>query len=435
MYRADLQATGGTGTTAWSLVAGALPAGLNLDANGTLSGVPTSIGPANVTVRATDVNWPAYTATAILSLTIDPPLFVVTLPASPPGRVGQPFQLAAAATGNVGTVTWSIALGSLPPGVSLNPTSGIITGTPSAFGSFTAIVQAQDSWNASRVASGSTTITVAPAEIAITTTTLPPGLYRSKYQEALAATGGSGQTTWALAGGALPPGLVLEPNGVISGTPASVGTFTFTAQAVDAGWTGNVAQQNLSITVGAREIVLYASDATTISGTWALVADVTAAGGAQLANPDKGAKLVKPLASPVNYFEMTFEAEAGVAYHLWMRGKAENNSKANDSVTVQFSTSVDATGAAKSRIGTTSGQDVILEDCNSCSLAGWGWQDNGSGVNVMGPDIFFGRSGPQTIRVQIKEDGMSIDQLVLSAGQYLTASPGALKNDTTILLR
>jgi hypothetical protein len=436
MYRADLQVTGGTGATTWSLAAGALPAGLNLDANGTLSGVPASIGSTSVTVRATDINRPAYTAMVTLSLTIDPPVFVVTLPSSLSVRVGQSFQLTAVATGNVGIVTWSTTPNSLPPGVSLNPQSGVIEGTPSAFGTFTATVQAEDSSYPPRVASGAITITVAPAALAITTTTLPSGMYRSKYQEALAATGGTGQTTWTLAGGALPPGLVLSPNGVISGVPTAVGTFTFTVQAKDAGLAENVAQRALSISIGAREIVLYTSDATTINGTWALVSDVTAAGGLRLANPDKSAvKLVKPLASPANYFEMTFEAEAGVAYHLWMRGKAENNSKVNDSVMVQFSTGVDATGVARYRIGTTSGQDVILEDCNSCSLAGWGWQDNGWGVNVMGPDIYFGRSGPQTIRVQIKEDGMSIDQIVLSAGKYLTASPGALRNDTKILSR
>ena len=191
-----------------------------------------------------------------------------------------------------------------------------------------------------------------------------------------------------------------------------------------------------SITVGAREIVLYATDAATIAGTWALISDNTAAGGTRIANPDRGAaKLNTPLASPANYFEIPFAAEAGVAYHLWIRGKAETNYWGNDSVMVQFSNSVDAAGAPKYRIGTTSGQDVNLEDCSGCGVSGWGWQDNGWGVNVMGPAIYFDRPGPATIRVQVKEDGFSMDQVVLSAGNYLNMSPGALKNDTTILLR
>ncbi|PYR18446.1 MAG: hypothetical protein DMF98_25675, partial [Acidobacteria bacterium] len=70
-----------------------------------------------------------------------------------------------------------------------------------------------------------------------------------------------------------------------------------------------------------------------------------------------------------------------------------------------------------------------------CGIAGWGWQDNGWGVNVVGPAIYFAQSGPQTIRVQVKEDGFSIDEVVLSADRYATVSPGALKNDTTILVR
>jgi hypothetical protein len=51
----------------------------------------------------------------------------------------------------------------------------------------------------------------------------------------------------------------------------------------------------------------------------------------------------------------------------------------------------------------------------------------------MGPVIRFAQDGLQTIRIQMREDGISIDQIVLSAATYLNASPGALKNDTVIL--
>jgi VCBS repeat-containing protein len=251
MYRADLQATGGTGATTWSVAGGMWPSGLTLDANGTLSGVPTSIGSTTVTVQATDANWQGLSATVALSLTIDPPVFAVSLPPSPSARVGLPYQLTALASGNVGPVIWS-ASGSLPPGVLLNAVSGLIAGTPSMFGTFTAIVQAQDSGIASRVATGALTVVVAPAQLVIATTALPPGIHRSSYEATLAANGGTGQTTWKLAGGALPSGLVLASNGVISGTPTSIGTFSFTARAEDAGWTGNVAQRSFTITVAAR---------------------------------------------------------------------------------------------------------------------------------------------------------------------------------------
>ena len=186
----------------------------------------------------------------------------------------------------------------------------------------------------------------------------------------------------------------------------------------------------------AREIVLYAADANAIAGTWSLVPDATAAGGTRMWNPDKSAgKIRQPLPDPQNYFEISFQAEARVAYHLWIRGKADKDKRKNDSVFVQFSRSADANGAAAYRIDTVSGSQVNLADCNSCHLSGWGWQDNGQGAGVMGPAIYFDQPGAQTIRVQVNQDGFSIDQIVLSAERFVSAAPGALKNDATILAR
>jgi len=116
---------------------------------------------------------------------------------------------------------------------------------------------------------------------------------------------------------------------------------------------------------------------------------------------------------------------------VWLRGKAAKDYWGNDSVYVQFSGTVDATGAPVYRIGTTSGAAVTIEDGTNAGLAGWGWNDTAFGA-VADP-LTFEVSGPQTIRVQVREDGLSIDQIVLSAGKYLTTSPGATKNDTTIL--
>ena len=185
----------------------------------------------------------------------------------------------------------------------------------------------------------------------------------------------------------------------------------------------------------AAEVVLYASDVVPAGG-WRLEADGTAAGGQRVRHPDAGAaKITTAAAQPANYFDVTFDAVAGVPYRLWVRGKADNNRWANDSVFAQFDKSVNASGAAQFRIGTTGATDVNLEDCSGCGLSGWGWQDNGWGVGVRGPLIYFATSGVQRLRIQTREDGLSIDQIVLSPSRYLTASPGALKNDTTILVR
>jgi IPT/TIG domain-containing protein len=130
---------------------------------------------------------------------------------------------------------------------------------------------------------------------------------------------------------------------------------------------------------------------------------------------------------------LTFNATAGIPYRLWIRGKADVDSPYNDSVFVQFSGSVDSSGAPTFRISTTDATTVNLEDCLSCGLQGWGWQDNGWGAGVFGPLIYFSTTGQQTLRVQVREDGMSIDQIVLSPILFLATSPGALKNDSTFL--
>ena len=185
----------------------------------------------------------------------------------------------------------------------------------------------------------------------------------------------------------------------------------------------------------ADDIVLYASDAAA-AGRWVPEEDATAAGGARIRHPDStAAKLTSALAQPANYFELTFNAAAGVPYRLWMRGKADRNYWGNDSVFAQFDNSVNASGAAQFRIGTTAATEINLEDCSGCGLADWGWQDNGWGAGVMGPLIRFSKGGSQRIRVQTREDGLAIDQIVLSPGRYLNAPPGALKNDNTILIR
>jgi hypothetical protein len=185
---------------------------------------------------------------------------------------------------------------------------------------------------------------------------------------------------------------------------------------------------------GTLDVVMYASDATSRVGAWRIESDTTAAGGKRMRHPNAGAaKLTAPLASPANYFELTFTAEKGRPYRLWIRGRADGNSWANDSVFVQFSGSTNASGAAVFRIGTSSATEFNLESCSGCGLSNWGWEDNGWGSGVAGVPIYFAATGTQKIRLQTREDGLSIDQVVLSADEYLNSSPGTTKNDTVIL--
>ena len=190
-----------------------------------------------------------------------------------------------------------------------------------------------------------------------------------------------------------------------------------------------VSPPEASATTG--DIVLYAAEATRIAGNWRLVADSTAALGQRMSEPNAGApKVLTASISPTSFFELTFTAEAGRAYRLWVRGKAASNSYANDSAHIQFSGSVTSTGGGVYRIGSTSSTVFVLEDCAACGVSGWGWADNGYGED--GPLIYF-TAGPQTIRIQTREDGLSIDQIVLSPSTYLSTRPGTAKNDATIV--
>ncbi len=220
-------------------------------------------------------------------------------------------------------------------------------------------------------------------------------------------------------------------------TTVANGPHTLEARSADAagnlGTSAPVSVTVANLVAGDGDIVLYAADAPTsgaVVGRWQRELDATAAGGARLRNPNLGAaKRTTALAAPVDYFELTFNAPADVPYHLWVRGKADGDNYSNDSVFVQFS------NTTANAIGTTSAAEVNLEDCSGCRVAGWGWQDNGYGANVMGAHITFTTTGAHTIRIQTREDGLSIDQIMLSRAAFFTQAPGALKNDAAIYPR
>jgi len=185
--------------------------------------------------------------------------------------------------------------------------------------------------------------------------------------------------------------------------------------------------------------VLYASKGTitTVSGTarWQTSADTSAAGGTALWNPDLAqAKVAPALAAPASYVEKTFSAMANTPYHVWVRMKAQNNSSLNDSIHIQFSNAVTGPGSTTTtmKIGTGSSAEFVLQDGPSGGAnVGWGWADNGWGTP--GDPIYFGTTGTQTLRIQQREDGPFIDQIVISPTTYFTAAPGPHTNDATIL--
>lgn len=183
----------------------------------------------------------------------------------------------------------------------------------------------------------------------------------------------------------------------------------------------------------ANDIVAYASDVTTTAGNWSRVADSSAAGGQKMSGADNGWSATDaPLASPGNYFEVSFDAPAGTPYRVWVRMRATGNSKWNDSAWLQFSDAVSSNGSALYRTGTTSGLLLNLEPCSGCGTSGWGWVGGAYWLSQVG-QIQFPTTGRHTLRIQTREDGVQIDQIVLSPSSYLDQAPGSASNDSTIL--
>jgi hypothetical protein len=170
-----------------------------------------------------------------------------------------------------------------------------------------------------------------------------------------------------------------------------------------------------------------------VQGTgWKTVADPTAASGIAVDNADAGQpKIAAALSNPASYVEASFRVAAGVPYRLWVRMRADGDSYTNDSVFVQFSGSVTAAGAAATRIGSADALRVRLEEGTGAGVQGWGWGDEAYG-SVAVP-IHFNQDGVQRIRIQQREDGIRIDQVVISAKTYFDAPPGAAKTDATVV--
>lgn len=197
----------------------------------------------------------------------------------------------------------------------------------------------------------------------------------------------------------------------------------------------SLAASRTSAMAAPPDVVMYAADATNLRGNWAIRTDATAAGGLSIAGTDNGWSATSTaLASPTHSFDLAFSAASGTPYHVWIRLKAGADSKYNDSVYAQFSDAVDGGGNRLFGIGTTTGLVVNLQRCNGCALSGWGWMD-GAYWLAQATTVSFASSGTHTLRVQTREDGAAIDQVVLSPATYFTAAPGAAVNDTTIVAR
>ncbi len=340
-YSATLAATGGTPPYTWTLTAGALPAGLSFVASsGAISGTPlTGANSATLTFKVTDAAAAAQTTSVNLRLTVLALALTATTNSLPNGHLGTAYDATLSAEGGTPPYTWALTSGTLPAGLSLNPASGEISGTPTLVSQATPLTfQVTDSASPADMMSVDLALTITGVPIVINTASLPNGQVGIAYSTTLSATGGTGAITWKVSSGVLPVGLALNgATGVISGTPTLAAfeaplTLTATdsgspAQTQSAAFTVTINASGVSVNVTPRRAGL------TVGQTLSLVASTNdGAGVAWSSSPVGGA--FTPTTS-LNGVAVTFTAPASAgSYTLTATSVSDPASSASATVGV-----------------------------------------------------------------------------------------------------
>ena len=226
-----------------TLTAGVLPAGLTLAPSGLLSGTPTTAAPpAAFTVLAKDAS-SDRSDTKQLSIEILAPL-AGSIGSAPAAEVGIAFKgVTPTASGGKSPYAWAGA--GLPPGLTADPATGAITGTPTAAGSFNAQLTLSDTTTTK--VNISVPITVA-GKLTVTTLRVPATKVGALFQATVRTHGGVAPIKWKVTTGKFPVGIKLDTKtGIISGTPRSAGIFAFKVTVTDK--LGGTFEQSLNLLV------------------------------------------------------------------------------------------------------------------------------------------------------------------------------------------
>lgn len=227
-YLYPLTVSGGIAPFNYSVSSGALPSGVSLNTStGVLSGTPllTSGGSAySFTITVTDSV--AQTQSKQFSGTVaaNPASNINIVSTSLPGIAVGPVSTLISTSGGIAPFTFSIVSGALPAGLTLNTSTGAITGTItvlSANTSYGVSIKVTDASNSSDTESFSGSVAAGSSVLAFITSSLSSPTAGINYSYPLVVSGGASPYTFSTSGGALPSGLSIDSaTGVISGTPS-----------------------------------------------------------------------------------------------------------------------------------------------------------------------------------------------------------------------
>jgi hypothetical protein len=148
-----------------------------------------------------------------------------------PGVSGTPYEALIGASGGLPPYAFVVTVDSLPPGLTLHPSTGVLSGTLTTSGTFDFTITATDSGGC--FGERAYSLCVCPA-IAVLPDSLPAASVGVPYAQVFTASAGMAPFGFSVTSGVLPSGLSLATDGTLSGTPSEAGTFDFTVTATAA---------------------------------------------------------------------------------------------------------------------------------------------------------------------------------------------------------